>query len=800
MLKDIVSIQFRGACFDTITNFKLFDSNKNEKPRITLLYGRNGSGKSTIATAFNALKEENNTIQDLNILDGNNNTINLTEEEKKKIFVFDEKFIDKTVKLKSNSIDTIVLLGESASLSEEIEKAQEELKKNNNDKANKESIFNSGLNNSNDLSCPLYHKKKLKSDLQGDNNWADRDRRIKNNKTNTQVKDDTYLQFVNRPCPSKPRDVLLIDFKEMLTQLKTAKSGENLIKKQVPFVNKAYFDYDENKLLQILSKEIEQPVLSEREKTLLKLLEEGINLNTRITEFKSNSTKTCPYCLQPLTEEYKDSLIKSMEKVLNKQVENHQEILKTMFIEPLNLELEQFGKLNSFQCCISALTSVNELIDKINLMINKKISSPYQAIKTGTLNLIQKIEDLSTLLITLEKERVEYNKNASNVEAIKKKLDETNSDIAYYDLINTYNTFIKQQKLFDKSQKEIKEIEKNIKENEKRIEDLDAKRKNVQIAVNEINSCMNYIFYDNNRLSIEYSNGEYLIKSHGKSVTPNKISIGERNIIGLCYFFTSIFEGQNIKQAYNNEYLIIIDDPISSFDVDNRVGIISFLRYKLNLFLLGNINTKTLIMTHDLPSYYNIDKIFKDIEKSSQNKSLKNWTKQNIELSNGIITNYDIRKRQEYTELIDEVFNFANNKINDYSLTIGNAMRQVLEAFSTFSFKKSIEEISTDDSILSLLGKDEYKSYFSNLMYRLVLNGGSHQLENVQAMYDLNFFEHITVEEKRRTAKDILCFIYLLNKKHLIQHLTAKGNANCESILNGWCQDILSKAPKSNNS
>ena len=61
----------------------------------------------------------------------------------------------------------------------------------------------------------------------------------------------------------------------------------------------------------------------------------------------------------------------------------------------------------------------------------------------------------------------------------------------------------------------------------------------------------------------------------------------------------------------------------------------------------------------------------------------------------------------------------------EYEIIIGNIIRQVLEAFSTFQYKKNIEKVSTDTYILEAI-PEEFRSYFSNLMYRLVLHGGSH--------------------------------------------------------------------------
>ena len=161
------------------------------------------------------------------------------------------------------------------------------------------------------------------------------------------------------------------------------------------------------------------------------------------------------------------------------------------------------------------------------------------------------------------------------------------------------------------------------------------------------------------------------------------------------------------------------------------------------------------------------------------------------ELKNKVLIPFSHNGRQEYTELMKIVYNFAIGNTTDYEVVIGNIMRQVLEAFSTFQYKKGIENVSTDQTILSLLPDVTYKNYFENLMYRLILNNGSHRLDQTKSMSDMNFFTVISDTEKQRTAKEILCFIYLLNKKHLLSHL--EGCANVETNLSSWCTEIKNR-------
>lgn len=207
----------------------------------------------------------------------------------------------------------------------------------------------------------------------------------------------------------------------------------------------------------------------------------------------------------------------------------------------------------------------------------------------------------------------------------------------------------------------------------------------------------------------------------------------------------------------------------------------------------GNLNTKALVMTHDLMTFYDIHKIFEEIVDACKQKRYPNAPKFNrFEMREGGLTQFAYKNRQEYTEILKAIFAYASGQADEHELVIGNMMRQALEAFSTFEYKKGIEDVTTDDEILGQLEEPEYISYYKNLMYRLVLHGGSHKEEQIKAMTDFRFFSLISETEKKRTAKDVLCFIYLLNKRHLLEHL--KGAGNVETKLLAWCQDIKDRA------
>lgn len=801
MLKDITGIKILGANFDSLTVFNFFNphDNPHDRDKIktikgTLLYGRNGSGKSTIARAFRKLAGEIvPVITNAELYDDENKPISLTEEEKKHMFIFDEDYIDKNVKLQQDHLETIVILGPAADLTEKLKEAVHARDTAKEAYEQQCEIYKEYCDESSATS-PQYYIESLKKALRGDDNWSGRDREIHNNRQNAVVKDNTYKNFVGL-TPSKSKTELIGDYNEKMKELEVVKTGASMIDTNVPTISNDYRAYDDETVQQLLAMKIEKPELSERERELFILVQEGEadDLLQRLTIFREKETIQCPYCFQKVTAEYKSDLVKSIEKVLSKVVEEHQKVLENHVIEPIGIDLKVYEKLRNYQTCIDLIKKIDIAIQANNDNLKKKKLNPYQPIVVKITTIKAMIVQLITALEELEKARTEYNKEAEETGPIITELDHINREIAYYDVKELSVQLDKQNKKYAEVEKLCRERKTAYCDKEKAITALESRRKNMRLALEDINACMQYIFFANNRLKIEYVDGEYKLLSHGKSVKPCDVSVGERNIIGLSYFFTSILENHEEKSAYGEEYLLVIDDPVSSYDAENRIGILSFLKYKLGVFLEENTNTKALVMTHDLMAFYDIHKVFEEIVDVCKKKWHSNKLKFNcFEIRDGSIKPFSYKNRQEYTEIIQNIYIYASGQTNNYELVIGNLMRQALEAFSTFEYKKGIEEVSTDEQILSQLSEPEYVPYYKNLMYRLVLHGGSHKEEQIKTMKDFQFFSLISESEKKRTARDVLCFIYLLNQRHLLEHLKKCGNV--KTNLESWCQDIKSRA------
>lgn len=118
VFNDVIGISITSEYFNGSNEYKLFE-NKND--RVAMIFGRNGSGKSTIAQGFieyaNSINPRN---IDLKLITKDGTTYISPNGKVSKIFVFNEEYINNNVKLKEDGLDTIVLLGAQVGLEEKI--------------------------------------------------------------------------------------------------------------------------------------------------------------------------------------------------------------------------------------------------------------------------------------------------------------------------------------------------------------------------------------------------------------------------------------------------------------------------------------------------------------------------------------------------------------------------------------------------------------------------------------------------------------------------------------------------------
>lgn len=634
---------------------------------------------------------------------------------------------------------------------------------------------------------PAYYLNQCISELKRDNGWAGKERVLKSARVNSSVTQATITNIMNQYNTEKNLEELIQEYTEKKKLFDSVTSDSTEITQEVTLFN---FKETDSKAKTLLTRKIEQTELTEREKRIFSFIEKnGQELLTKAKlYFADEKSDFCPYCYQEIDRNYKSNLMDEFKKVLNKEVEDYQKELDTLKIENLSFDLTPYAQIEQTvtQTVQLELDKVNRTIQNFNNIIEKRKNNVYQEFSEEEYNIYieNAIKPLNDALARLEEKRIQFNNLVNNKNTLKKELLNLNSQIANKQISENYSKYKQQLEKQETENTNFSALENEKSAIELELANLNEQKKSIKIAQEHINYLLQYVFFSKDKLTIESHDGIYQIKSCGLPVKPNQISCGERNIMALCYYFTELFAGKEEAKIYSDANLLIIDDPVSSFDKENRVGVLSLLKYELQHFISGNPYTKVLIMTHDLMAFYDIEKIAQEL--SAQNNCSYNF----IELAQTGIKDFSFKKSNEYSKLLATIYNFAispteNSEIEPY---IGNTIRRVVEAYSTFIYKVGIDAISFDEEIISQIKNTKQQEYFSNLMYRILLNGESHSEEKVKSLED--FCNGISPDEKNRIAKDILCFLYLLNPVHISKHL--RGITDAENRIKEWCASLPS--------
>ena len=754
MFSNFCGIKIQGKCFQSEVKLNFFEK---EYHRFCLIYGKNGSGKSTISQAFDAVKQNNQPLIASQIIDKSGAVIDLTnEDQKNNIFVFNEEYVNSKVKIKDNGLDVIVLLGDAA----DIDKKLQERENIREIRAQRKQGYERELKkyeDSRNTDSPLKYENDIVENLKS--NFAERERIILGN-TNKILRDKT-IGFAKNIIENFRTDVNTNDLKRGFDE--KLKSYED-IRSDLNFTEEIrQLNFEDIK--QLLLHRVEQKQLSPREEEIKQIIQSD-QITKNIMEGDSN---ICPYCFQKLTDEYKKEVLLGLEAIFNPEIQNHR----------ANLENRKQEIQNSLNC-LKNLPDIDKLdkglFDTIKMKIdncqteiteklNQKIQNPFVALNLDA-NFDNLVNELNLDLDQLEQKRQAFMAQKDRANELKQELEELNKQIAYYEIKDNFNYYEEKLRIKQTLNSKKDHNDRRLECISSKISELNAQRMQINIAQDKINEHLKYIFFKEGRLELGEPNeqGQYVLKSNGNRVKAKDVSTGERNAIALSYFFTEIFKGDNKEEFYTKPKFIVIDDPISSFDFENKVGIMSFLNYQIHKIMTGCSESKMIILTHDLMSAFDIQKIIGSLPQIKINEKNEVIFIQR-ELKNQKFVDFG-KKYSEYKTLLNEIYDYANKPIPE-NINIGNNMRKVLEAFGTFNYQCGIEDIARDEVIVANLSPEQ-QTYFKNLMYRLVLHGESHTEDKTKT---LDFFSCISEIAKQKTAKDILSLLYLLNKAHLQKYL-----------------------------
>ena len=777
-----IIIKIKTDYFDPETTLDL-----NNGKKASFIYGTNGSGKTTITRAISHLKNSNSDFEgNISISDSSGTQIALDNETLKHIFIFNESFVDLNVKEKSSGISSIVILGDNVDVDNKIEELR------NKNKELKEKIENKHLdkytthNNPNcidDINAAIV--KKLKE------SYAERGRQIE-----------------GRPAKIPATE-------KTINEIRKYKNSNDIVK------GTASFEKQLSLLSKMRGKETKLDNLSlnyflKSDDSILKLLNfnEDIELKESINEKLTNVTDKygyrllslikndvdlldyCPLCLRPFDKTSKDDLKSVINEIFDQRANEIESLIEDVLYnlrEINNIEENSpyFGEIDdkTISSLNNAIIDYNSLIRKYADALNLKKLNIKKRLNFSSLNLDEKISSLKDKQLSFNSAIDEYNSAIDNFKKCKDDLRILNCEISYREIEPQLKSLDKLLTAYKIDKEFINQSNLEIENNLKKIRELEQKKRNTQIAIRNINRNLRLIYNDKNRLKIIPSDSdvsEYLVLSRGKRVKPNKLSSGERNAIALCYFYESIKSNRDEASVALESNVIIIDDPVTSLDYDAKIGMYSFLGTMMDDLKItsDSCNSVFIVLTHD---YETVQKLCTKIGKENKCYVAKLCRDKTIrQIKNP--KNYS-----NYADLLYSVFDFArsDNIEANANESILNIARKTFEAYATFNYRNSFFNILKDDSILSKIEDNEASIYYKNQHFNFLLNPGSHEEYQTNLIPDITE-EPFNAENAQVLLRDLLLFIFLTNKDHILRNLNKASLISIDelqSVFNSWLLD-----------
>lgn len=614
MFENFKKIKIKGGYFDEETELEFF---KGDVP-LSVVYGRNGSGKSTIARCLKQLSEseEERIEREENVARGEetdyivNSEAPIADEHKSSVFVFDEDFLRNNVRVENDGLNAIVMLGEQVELDEKINAKNEELSRKAEEFNQQEELVKRYSNIGENIS-PRFYWNQIREGLREEGGWADIDRDLKGNTLKSRITDDLVNILMKMEEPAETYEQLRERVKaDMWLYLESEDS--QVIEWTI---GKLMLPENLKDLTVLLESPLDSPQLTEREQRLMELLTKTSQEPQHFEQYHTlhmleEGWTFCPLCLREITEKDRSSIAEVLTHLLNKEAEEFNIRLNDVYEQftEIKTDMPEFpGNLNKTE--LHAAVTVKEELNKVLTTVREKIEQRkrniYKPLKTP---FTDKMDEAYSNVRTAWKTVLErvlkcvetFNETVNKRSKLFERVRHENNMLARKQLASALMGYKMALTNEDKDKRKLQVLKEQKNELVAAIKELKMQKERTDIALEYINKELQYVFYSNRKVKLTPGEGCYKLTVNGKEVKPKKISVGERNVLGLCYFFAMLFSGKRNEDKYTSEYLIVIDDPISSFDYGNRLGVMSLLRYQFSNIKRGNANSRLLVMSHDL--------------------------------------------------------------------------------------------------------------------------------------------------------------------------------------------------------
>ncbi len=700
--------------------------------KINLIYGLNGSGKSTFSEYLRRLDDNDERFSRCSIeTDNAENKSKLSQNEK--ILVYNQKWVNESFYENPTLKGIFSLSKENTNAKKKIDSANQEKEKleklKNTKEADKEKSKKSFDNKKSKVIDSVW---KVKTDYTGGERKTDKFfKGLKSDKT----------EFFNHILKiSKPASAPLKSIDDIKKELDII-TNKNVTK--ILPLNLVKFNGLSDDDISFLKKEI----VGSRNSTFSSLLEHLQNSDWVNAGFKyvenQNESALCPFCQQKIDKSHLLSELKScFDKSYEQDKHKLQSIRDNYKNQIENISTESIFKQNDLlkEYSLNYETTLESLKNKLNKnldVIKEKISTPSKPVVLNSVE--SELLSLNTVIQSANTKIDDFNTKIDQKNKTLKILENLfwqNIRLQYDVSISNYEIekteFEKEQKTFDS---EIEEIKEKIEEQNNIIAEQSKLVSNIDEAVSNINNRLVDLGIDSFQI-VKHDNdkAEYKLVRLEESVDDvfESLSEGEKMIISFLYFIEEC-KGKEDSKTMDKKKIVVIDDPISSL---SHIYVFNVAELVKAEFTKDNFDKweQVFILTHSLYFFYELVGQKKFSRKELSEAQLAKFPNLYRLIKSPSGTKIVTMQANEIQNDYQMYWSVVNNKDNQPAL-IANCMRNIIDYFFGFIEKNALVEV---------FQRKEFKDTKYQAFYRYI-NRESHS-DNIN-IYDMKEFDYSNFQE-----------------------------------------------------
>lgn len=760
-----------------IQNFGIYKdcdfSNVNRFRKYNLIYGWNGSGKSTLSRLFGLISgrgvtETHDGFKASVCINGEEYNQNQFPVSTESIMVFNSDFIEENINW--NGVLKSILLFD--------EKNIEDVERYNSLK--KELRGSEGYVG---LSDKIKTKEK---DLLGAKNARNDTltsigRFVKERFISLGVNDRYYLNynknnvlsFIDGSNPVSESD--LIEDCELNDLIKSViPTQKDVIKKKVYIPSKDAVRRGMQKTNELINMAITSKVIEDlkNDPELSSWVKEGLNLH------RLRGKNTCAFCGSNISNARMAVLDGHFNDALNKLSSDIDALINGWESLKINSSEILINASEFYDEYSESIKSENYKFEDSSRLINKEIDTYIELLREKQRNPFKggdhKIEEeyIIELIdgVTLIKDKIDQCIDNHNNKVVN--LDDVTNEARlrlerhYIQEQITCNKYNDKVGSIQKLENTLEEMQKEYSEKEAVFDQLEKSISNENLGADEFNEKLEK-FLGYSELTIKFDENEkgYKIFRNGKEEAKN-LSEGERTAIAFIYFIIKLKENGHKME----DFILVIDDPISSFDSNKLFSACAYMRSECD-------DAKQLfVLTHNYNFFSQVFAWFKGkhtkIESSGKRKGkdkkvlnysiyrVENEFKDGVRIARLCNGGEYLRQATEYDYIFYKVYSWRNKTLSrEEMIFCGNVARKLVESFLSFKFPKyraNLKELMEQ----ALPGQDN--DIARDRMYRFI-NIYSHENRiNVHEELDTD----VLGANSKTVIRDILGMIKKLDDVH----------------------------------